>query len=67
MSKNKVSPINQLFLLVFSLMMVYLVMKRIPLFEDEFFGMTYLKWLKAFMGLFFALGGLFIYIKAKYY
>jgi len=64
MGASKMTPINQFFILVMSLTFFFFIFKRIPLF-DEFLNITYTKWLKAIVGLVFAIGGIFIYFKSK--
>ena len=66
MGVSKMTPINQFFLLVISLTFFFFIFKRIPLF-DYFLNLSYEKWLKAVVGLVFAIGGIFIYFKSKKY
>jgi len=61
---SNLSPINQFFILVISLAFIYMVLKRIPIF-DELFHLSYEKWLKALVGLIFSIGGILIYYKSK--
>lgn len=62
---RKQAPVKQLFLLVFTLMLVYQIFTRIPFFPEEIYGFGFRKLVKIFVGLLFAIGSLFIYTRHK--
>ena len=62
---RKQAPVKQLFLLVFSLMVVYQILTRIPIFPEEVYGFGFQKLIKIFIGLLFAIGSLLIYTRHK--
>ena len=64
-SLKKQAPVKQLFLLVFSLMLVYQILTRIPYFPEEVIGFGFQKIVKIFIGLLFCLGSLIIYTRQK--
>jgi hypothetical protein len=59
------APVKLLFLLVFTLMVIYQIITRIPFFPEEIYGFGFQKMVKIFIGLLFSLGSLIIYTRQK--
>jgi hypothetical protein len=59
------APVKLLFLLVFSLMLFYQLMTRLPFMPEELFGLGFAKIMKVTVGLLFSVGSLLIYTRHK--
>ncbi|WKN31730.1 hypothetical protein PZB74_22550 [Porifericola rhodea] len=59
------SPLQQVFILVFVIMIFYRFMTALPLFPDEILGFAFSKIIKVICGLSFSLGAILIYTRHK--
>jgi len=64
-SLKKQAPVKKLFLLVFTLMIAYRILIRIPYFPEELYGFGFSKLLKICIGIIFCIGSLIIYKQQK--
>lgn len=62
---RKRAPVQQVFILVFILMIFYQLMTRIPFLPEMVFGLSFTKIMKILCGLAFSLGVLLIYTLHK--
>lgn len=62
---KKQAPVQQLFLLVFILMILYRAIIHLPFFPEEIYSFGFGKLVKIFIGLMFCIGSLIIYRRQK--